>query len=210
MRGTESGYDQRADLCFIGSYQHPPNIDAAVYFIEEVLPLIKNAIPDIKFYSVGSNPPENLTALANEDVVITGFVEDLDALMDKVRVAVAPLRYGAGIKGKIGTTLAAGLPCVATMIAAEGMEMKDGEEILIAEDPETFADAVVKIYRSRELWEKISQNGIRFSDKMFGMAGGVEITKTILGSIGLGYAGSLSNLRPNKPSAPAELSAAER
>ena len=195
IKGTEKGFKDRKDICFIGSYQHPPNIDAAVYFIKNIFPLIQEKLPGIRFLAIGSKPPKELTDMATEQIIVTGFVEDLNPLLDQVRVAVAPLRYGAGIKGKIGTTLSVGLPCVATTIAAEGMELTEGEEILIADQPQDFADAVVGLYDSRELWERLSENGIKFSDKMYGMESGLEIMRTILDSVGLLSTGSSADIR---------------
>ena len=97
------------------------------------MPILRRRLPGIRFYAVGSNPPATIHALASEDVVVTGFVEDLSSLLDQMRVSVAPLRYGAGIKGKIGTAMVVGLPVVATSLAAEGMSLTIGENILVAD-----------------------------------------------------------------------------
>lgn len=167
-RGTRIPFAKRRDIVFIGGYQHIPNVDAVQYLVTEIMPLLRKQLPGVRFYAVGSNPPADIQALAAEDVIITGFVEDLTPLLDKMRVSVAPLRYGAGIKGKIGTAMAVGLPVVATSLAAEGMLLTDGENILVADGAEAFAGAIVKIYRDEALWNRISQMGLAFAEKAWG------------------------------------------
>ena len=168
IRGTNKTFAERKDIVFVGGYQHPPNVDAVQYFAGEIMPLLRKQLPGVRFYAVGSRPPPEIQALASEDIIITGFVEDLTPLLDKMCVSVAPLRYGAGIKGKIGTAMAVGLPVVATSLAAEGMSLTDSENILVADGSEAFADAITKIYRDEALWNRISQNGLMFADKAWG------------------------------------------
>jgi len=187
IQGTETGFVERKNICFIGGYQHVPNVDAAIYFITEVFPLLSDRLPDVKFYAIGSNPPERLKKLATDRVVVTGYVEDLYSFVDKMRVAVAPLRYGAGIKGKVATTLSMGLPCVATEIAAEGMGLVDGENIVLANTASEIADKVVDLYNDYELWSRLSLNGIYFAEHMYGYSKGIQIVEEILGSVSLPY-----------------------
>ena len=102
-----SAHGKRAKgIVFVGGYQHVPNVDAVKYFVNEVMPLLRQRLPGARFHAVGSKPPEAITALAAPDVVIEGFVEDLKPLLDSMCLSVAPLRYGAGVKGKVGTALA--------------------------------------------------------------------------------------------------------
>ena len=150
-------FDDRSDLLFVGGFGHPPNEDAVRWFVKAILPLVSEEIPDIRLHVVGSDPDEELLELASERVQFWGFVPDLSDHLAARRISVAPLRYGAGIKGKVNEAMAHGLPCVATPIAAEGILAIDGEEILVADGPEAFAAAVVKLYQSRKLWERISE-----------------------------------------------------
>ena len=168
VKGTNKSFAERKDIVFVGGYQHTPNIDAVEYFTNEIMPLLRQQLPGVRFYAVGSKPPSQIEALASEDVIITGFVEELAPFLDKMRVSVAPLRYGAGIKGKIGTAMAVGLPVVATPLAAEGMSLTDGENILVAESAKQFADAIVKLYKDEILWNSISLNGLEFSENAWG------------------------------------------
>ena len=143
---------------------------------------------------------------------------DLAGLLDKIRVAVAPLRYGAGIKGKIATTLSLGLPSVATTIAIEGMNLTPEQEILVADTPVDFASEVVSLYQSEAQWHSLSRNGIEFAMKVFGSNAATSSVRQILASLGFPsddlspnirlYAPSgSSTLKPPSPVFPDDLSA---
>ncbi|MCA3420056.1 MAG: putative sugar O-methyltransferase [Roseomonas sp.] len=157
------GPEYRRDVMFVGTYQHPPNVDAAMFFAREVWPLVRKRLPGARFLVVGSSVTPEIAALsAEEGIDVLGFVQDLEALMSRVRVSVAPLRYGAGLKGKIASALEAGLPTVATSIAAEGVTLTHGHDILIADTPEEIADAVTRLYQDDALWQKLACNGFEF------------------------------------------------
>ncbi|WP_162634924.1 glycosyltransferase [Pseudomonas putida] len=184
ITGTEASFNARRDIVFVGGYQHTPNVDAVQYFVAEVMPHLRKRLPGVRFYAVGSKPPAEIKALESEDVVITGFVEDLPPLLDKMRVSVAPLRYGAGIKGKIGTAMAHGLPVVATSLAAEGMSLSANENILVADDAQSFAEAIVRLYEDESLWNELSLAGQDFALQEWGVeAAWVSLSK-ILDDIG--------------------------
>lgn len=152
---------QRQDLVFVGGFRHPPNIDAVRWFIKDVFPLIRARIPDLRFHCIGSDPTREILACDGRDGVhIHGYVEDLDPYMDGGRVAVAPLRFGAGVKGKINLSMAHGQPVVATSCAAEGMHLRNGHDVLVADDAAGFANAVVRLYQDSALWQRLSANGL--------------------------------------------------
>jgi hypothetical protein len=186
VRGTSKTFADRRDIVFVGGYQHAPNIDAVQYFVREVMPLLRKQLPGVRFYAVGSKVPPEIRALETEDVIVTGFVEELNPLLDKMRVSVAPLRYGAGIKGKIGTAMTVGLPVVATSLAAEGMSLNDGENILVADGAEAFANTVARIYQDEAAWNRISQNGLSFADKAWGAEASWKILADILAELNIG------------------------
>jgi GT2 family glycosyltransferase/ubiquinone/menaquinone biosynthesis C-methylase UbiE/glycosyltransferase involved in cell wall biosynthesis len=183
VRGTNKCHSDRRDIVFVGGYQHTPNVDAVQFFVSEIMPLLRKQLPCLRFYAVGSKPPAEIEKLACEDVIITGFVEDLSPLLDKMRVSVAPLRYGAGIKGKIGSAMAVGLPVVATSLAAEGMSLTDGENILVADGAEAFAANVVRLYNDGALWDKLSQAGLEFSDQAWGADAAFQTLGNILNDV---------------------------
>jgi glycosyltransferase involved in cell wall biosynthesis/SAM-dependent methyltransferase len=183
-RGSTKSFGERKDIVFVGGYQHTPNVDAVQYFVAEIMPLLRKLLPGVCFYVVGSNPPAEIQALGSKDIIITGFIEDLTPLLDKMRISVAPLRYGAGIKGKIGTAMAVGLPVVATSLAAEGMSLTDGENIIVADGIEPFANAVAKIYQDEALWNCVSQNGLAFADRVWGAEAAWGVLAGILSELG--------------------------
>ena len=166
--GTQVGFDRRKDFCFVGGFQHTPNVDAVQYFASAVMPAIRKKLPGVKFHIIGSKPPETVKALAAEDIVVHGFIEDLNGLLDQMRLSVAPLRYGAGVKGKVGTSLAAGLPSVLSDVAAEGMQLLDGEHVLVANDSGSMAQAIVRLYSDRALWQAVSESGLTYAESAWG------------------------------------------
>jgi len=158
--GCQAGFDGRDDIAFIGGYLHKPNVDAVLYFVNEIWPFITNQLPGCKFLIVGSNVPEELYQLENDVIKVVGYVEDLGDILNKCKLTVAPLRYGAGIKGKILTSLSYGVPCVASEVAVEGMGLINNESIITASNPKDFCYAVVEVYSNQLMWEKLSLNGI--------------------------------------------------
>jgi len=153
-------FDQRSGLVFIGSYNHPPNIDAVKWLCLEIMPLVWASRPDITVNLLGSNLKDEVKELANDKVIVTGYVPEVEPYFQKSRVFVAPLRFGAGMKGKIGQSLSLGLPTVTTKIGAEGMGLIDHQDVLIADTAEEFAQAVIELYDNMELWQKLADNSL--------------------------------------------------
>ncbi len=154
--GSRKGFAERRDLFFVGGYQHPPNVDAACWFVTEIWPLVHRQLPQARFHLIGSKAPEKVRSLQAEGLVFHGFVESLDQFLDGCRLAVAPLRYGAGIKGKVNMSMAHGQPVVATPAAVEGLFAEHEREVLIAAEPAAFASEVVRLYQDQALWERLS------------------------------------------------------
>jgi O-antigen biosynthesis protein len=152
-------FDQRRDIVFVANFNHLPNIDAVKFFCSEVFPAVRKALPGIKFFVVGNNPPQEIKKLAGESVSVTGYVPNLDGYLNRCRVSVAPLRFGAGMKGKIVEALSYGLPVVTTKIGAEGMGLKDGENIIIRDRSAELAAQVIRLCTDKALWEKLSAGG---------------------------------------------------
>jgi glycosyltransferase involved in cell wall biosynthesis len=159
--GSRTPFPLRRDWLFIGGFQHPPNIDAVLFFLEQIYPLISERLGDAKFYIIGDKAPPEIVALANEKIIVAGLQRDVRPFFDSVRLSVAPLRFGAGVKGKINQSMAFGVPVVATSLAVEGTELRDREDILVADEPEDFAQALIELYESEELWNRLSENGIK-------------------------------------------------
>lgn len=160
VHGCRRGFGDRADLLFVGGFQHPPNIDAITWFVREVFPAIHASRPDIRVHVIGSKMPPAVAALAGPGVCVHGHVADLEPYLDGCRIALAPLRYGAGVKGKLNMSMSYGQPAVATSIAVEGMHLESGKEVLVADDPAGFADAVLRLYGDEALWNRLSAEGL--------------------------------------------------
>ncbi|HYG06547.1 MAG TPA: glycosyltransferase [Stenotrophomonas sp.] len=156
------GWAARRDVVFVGGFGHPPNADAMQWYIGEVFPRIRQRLPALRFHCIGADVPEALRALAARQpgVEIHGHVPDLLPYMEGCRVAVAPLRFGAGVKGKVNLSMAHGQPVVATTCAVEGMHLRDGQDVLVADEAAAFADAVVRLYEDEALWMRLSANGL--------------------------------------------------
>lgn len=135
----------------------------------EIWPKVRHLLPDVILRIVGSNPTAEVLALHAPDqgVVVVGYVADLTETFANCRITVAPLRFGAGIKGKVVTSLSYGVPCVASKVAVEGMGLKTGLNILTAETPDDYAAAIAALYQERELWQRLSDGGIAFATERF-------------------------------------------
>jgi GT2 family glycosyltransferase len=172
-------FEQRHGLLFIGS-SHPPNEDAMVWFCKHVLPLIRKELPDVELTLLGSNPSPIVSKLASEYVHVPGFIEDVNPYFCQARVFVCPMRFGAGVKGKVSQSLSLGLPVVSTAVGTEGMHLEDGVSCLEAETAEVFARRVVDLYNDPELWKSISAGGTAVYDKYFSKEAGLTSLRDAL------------------------------
>jgi len=180
IAGAGQAFAQRRDLVFVGGFGHPPNVDAVRWFAQQVFPAIRARLPDVAFHCIGSDPPPDIQALAAlPGVIVHGHVADIDPYMHGGRIAVAPLRYGAGVKGKVNLSMAHGQPVVATACAVEGMHLRDGEDVLVADDPQAFADAVVRLYEDETLWDTIARNGLNSVARNFSLDSARETVRKV-------------------------------
>jgi len=161
VAGPGLPFAERHDLAFVGGFRHPPNVDAVRWFVAEVLPRVRARLPEVRFHCIGGDVPAEIAALAAQPgVEVHGHVPDIAPYMDGCRVAVAPLRFGAGVKGKVNLSMAHGQPVVATSCAVEGMHLAHGRDVLVADDAAAFADAVVRAYGDEALWRTLSAHGL--------------------------------------------------
>jgi GT2 family glycosyltransferase/glycosyltransferase involved in cell wall biosynthesis len=150
----------REGLLFVGGFRHPPNTDAILWYANEIMSLVRQHLPGVKTYVVGGDVPATIKSLAADDLVITGYVPDITAYLEGCRLSISPLRYGAGVKGKINLAMSFGLPVVATTASIEAMYLTPENDVLVGDTPESFADAVVRAYRDEALWTKLSAGGL--------------------------------------------------
>jgi len=148
-------FSDRNDLLFIGGYNHIPNVDAVEWLVKDIMPIVWRKIPNMKVTLLGSSPSSKVLKLANEKVIVTGFIDDVSEYFNTHKVFVAPLRYGAGMKGKIGQSLEYCLPIVSTSIGVEGMHLTDGKNISVADNTEDFASKIIELYTDEQLWLSI-------------------------------------------------------
>ncbi|KGM54685.1 glycosyl transferase [Lysobacter daejeonensis GH1-9] len=174
-------FDQRKDVVFVGGFRHPPNVDAVQWFADEVWPRLHAAEPDMVFHCIGDDVPPGIQALAGRPGIrVHGHVPDIEPYMAGARVAVAPLRFGAGVKGKVNLSMAHGQPVVATSCAVEGMHLQDGEDVLVANAPEDFVAAVLRAYRDPALWSRLASNGRDNVAKHFSLDAGRAVVQRLL------------------------------
>lgn len=179
-------FSQRRDLLYLGGFSHAPNVDAMTWFVADVMPLLRLQVPGIRLRICGADMPQEVARLASADVLIEGFVEDLQSLFDACRVFVAPLRFGAGLKGKIATALAAGLPTVASPVAAEGFIVPGELGVsAVVETPEQWAAVVARLYEDQALWEALSTRSFRYAQAFFSTDHALSTLRQAMESTGM-------------------------
>ena len=172
--GRALPFAERRDIVFIGGFEHIPNVDAILYFIKDIWPFVRRDNSEVNLLILGSNPPETIYQAAHDDerIKVIGHVQHLGDYFNTCRISVAPLRIGAGIKGKIVTSAVYGVPCVATGLAVEGMGLTEGKEILVADEPHLFAEEILRLYSDEKLWNDISENALEFMNINFSYEAG--------------------------------------
>jgi O-antigen biosynthesis protein len=180
VAGPGRPFAERRDVVFVGGFRHPPNVDAVRWFVAEVWPALHARKPELRFHCIGSDTPTEIEALrAHPGVVVHGHVADIAPYMDDCRIAIAPLRYGAGVKGKVNLSMAHGQPVVATRCAVEGMHLRDGADALVADDAAAFADAVARLYDDEALWSTIARNGLESVERHFSLDAARETVRRV-------------------------------
>lgn len=158
-QGLQKIKDKGNSILFVGSFDHFPNQEGALWFIEEVFPPLEKKIKGLTFYLIGRRPPLKILKFKkNPHIKILGYVNDLKPYYSQAKVFVAPLFSGGGTRLKILDAMAARIPVVATPLAAEGLEVKDGENILLARSSSEFAQKVIELINDEALSQKICQN----------------------------------------------------
>lgn len=152
-------FDDRSGVLFVGGAGHPPNVDAVRWLLQDIVPALHATRPDIPVHLAGAGLRNAFPGPLPAGVACHDHVPDLGPLFDAIRIGIAPVRFGAGVKGKVSQCLALGLPVVATSCAAEGLRLEHGSNVLIADDAHAFAAQIVRLHDDRILWETLSTNG---------------------------------------------------
>lgn len=174
LPGPAPSLQGRSDFLFIGGYEHLPNVDAVRWFVSEVWPILQSRRFPRRFIIAGSKVPDDIAALESDKIEVRGYVRDLAPLFASCRLSIARLRYGAGVKGKIVTSLSYGVPVVATSIAAEGAGLRRDETILIADTPNAMANQIMRLYDDDNLWQRLSANGYQVFQDKFSLTAGTQ------------------------------------
>ena len=156
--GKSKSFAERREILFIGGYKHVPNIDCVEWLCKSIMPIVWQSLPDLKVTLLGSHPTEAVKQLASDKVNVTGYIKDVTPYFLSHRVFVSPLRFGAGMKGKIGQSLEYGLPVISTKVGAEGMGLTDEHDVLIADDEQNFARQIIRLHEDEQLWSRLASN----------------------------------------------------
>lgn len=178
LGNIQEDFAKREGLLFVGGFAHPPNADAVLWFAKEIFPHIREQLPDIKFYVVGSKVTDEIKALEQpgNGIIIKGFVseEELAGLYASCKVVVVPLRYGAGVKGKVVEAIYNGAPIITTSTGAEGIPQV-GQVLEVEDDPKVFADKTVALYQDNDRCRQMCEETQRYIREHFSMDGAWKV-----------------------------------
>lgn len=178
---TPTAWNNRRGMLFVGGYQHYPNVDAAHWLIEEIWPIVQKSLPCAELLLIGSRMPHSIRSIRKPNVKIIGHVKDLKPYYSNSRLALGPIRFGAGVKGKLTQAQSHGLPIIVTSCAGEGMHLTHEQNALIADTSESFAQMIVEGYTNELLWERIASGGIQNVERHFSYTAAKKSLATILG-----------------------------
>jgi GT2 family glycosyltransferase len=172
--GRTHAFAGRRDLLFIGGYGHPPNSDAMHWMASDILPVLRRMIPDIEIFVAGDIPPAEQQSLQAAGLRMLGRVPDLAHLMSSCLASIAPLRFGAGVKGKINMAMSYGLPVIGSTVAVEGMKLTDGLDVLVADTPDDIAACYLRLMQSESLWTSLSDRALANVELHFSPSAALE------------------------------------
>jgi glycosyltransferase involved in cell wall biosynthesis len=167
VRLVQAEASARTGVAFIGGYAHHPNVDAARYLAEAVMPMVWRQDSTIGCTLAGSDMPPEIADLAGPRLTVLGQVHDVYTVLNRARLTVAPLRYGAGVKGKVLASLAAGVPCVMTSVAAEGIGLPDALQALVRDDAAGLAEAILQLHEDVPRCLEAAKAGVAFVAEHF-------------------------------------------
>lgn len=165
---STAGISEPHSIVFVGLMTYVPNYDGVTFFLDEIFPRILSKIPEATIYIVGKNPPTSISNRANKNIIVTGFVDDVRPYIEKAAVYVVPLRMGGGTRLKIVEALAMKKPIVTTHIGCEGIDVENRNTVLIADEPQHFADSVLELMRDHKLADQLTTNGYELVQQQYG------------------------------------------
>lgn len=159
---TPNDSEKNIDLVFTGNMAYPPNVDAAGFLVNEIMPYVWKKRPDTRIMLAGASPDKKVLALKSDKVYVTGWMDDIRDAYNSARVFIAPMRIGTGLQNKLLEAMSMKVPSITTPLANDALNAKDGEEILIGESPQELADKILLILSDTDLYNKLEINGNRF------------------------------------------------
>lgn len=168
-------YEQRSGMLFVGGFAHQPNRDAVQWFLDDIMPNIRSVLPGIELRIVGRDPPEEVVKLNGNGITVLGNVSEgeLESLYRTSRVVVAPLRFGAGVKGKVVEAMCRGIPVITTEVGAEGIANAQ-EALCIAINAQDMVEKIIEIYSDSVLWESLRQRSLESAEKNFSRQAAID------------------------------------
>jgi O-antigen biosynthesis protein len=172
----QSDFESRSGILFVGGFNHPPNIDAVQWFVRDIFPQVRFRLPEIELIIVGANPPVEIARLSGNGVTVANKISDEELKRQYLsrRLVIAPLRYGAGVKGKIVEAMQYGLPTITTSIGAEGINEAE-LALFITDEAQMFAEMLIRVYTDASLWNNASAQMTATVKKYFSKAAAREI-----------------------------------
>lgn len=170
-KSDSTSFETRKHIAMIGNFRHPPNRDALFWLQKEIWPLVRKELGNVEVYLYGAYPPKEVMALddAKSGFRVKGQADDSIATLSGYRLSLAPLRFGAGIKGKIADSWSAGTPVVATPVGSEGMECEGEFAGVVASDAESFGREVIELYRDQKKWTRVQASGRNSLATLYGV-----------------------------------------
>ncbi|TCS41935.1 glycosyltransferase [Reinekea marinisedimentorum] len=187
IKAEVTPFEQRNGIAFLAGFRHLPNVEALIFFAEQVMPLLTENQPNLKLYIYGSHMPEQIAALRSKNIEPVGYVESLDEVYANHRVFVAPLISGAGVKGKVLESMAYGLPTVLSPVAAEGTGLTHGISTMVAKNPSQWADFISELYHNKSLWNRLSGNSQILAAEHYSFEHGQEQMRAVFNFVGIDY-----------------------
>ncbi len=154
--------EKEYDLVFIGNMGYPPNVNASEYLVKEILPIVQQTRPNVKLVLAGATPHPSVLALKGRNVHVTGWVEDIRECYAKSRIFIAPMQIGTGLQNKLLEAMAMKIPSITSPLANFALEATDGEEILVGNSPQEFANQIIQLLDNKDFADRIAKNGHAF------------------------------------------------
>jgi len=173
--------EEKKSIVFVGNYLHHPNVDAVLHFHQNIWRLLKALVPDVKLYIVGQAPPPEITGLASDkSITVTGRVKEVAPYLRKCRIFICPVRLGGGFRGKILEAMSVGRPVVSTTLGAEGIPVENTKNIIISDDPQSFAGSIADLISDDSLFRDIQKNARALVENNYTWKKGVEVLEKVL------------------------------